>query len=314
MASYITVDGGTTNTRVALVIDNKVIETQKISIGSKDCITSNEPLKTQIKASIENLLKNNSLTSFDIYAVLASGMITCEYGLYEVKHLFAPVGINELNLGMQKKEIPEICDIPFFFIPGVRINSEIPAEADMMRGEETEIMGLVDEFGADCVYVLPGSHSKLIVLDDEKRILSFKTMMTGEMISALSKNTILNGTVDLSITEHDTPSLIMGYEYCIKYGINDALFKTRILKNLFSKSDIEIYSYFLGVVLANEIEALKKFNKNGVVIGGKSQLKNAMCDLLKATTDLEIICVPEDMVDNCVFMGQVKVFEHSLSI
>ncbi len=310
MANYITVDGGTTNTRVALVIDNKVIEAQKISIGSKDCIASNEPLKAQIKASIENLLKNNSLTSSDICAVLASGMITCEYGLHELKHLVSPAGIDELNSGMQKKEIPEICDIPFYFIPGVKINSKIPAETDMMRGEETEIMGLVDEFGTDCVYVLPGSHSKLIVLDDDKRISIFKTMMTGEMISALSKNTILNGTVDLSIGEHDTPSLIMGYEYCIKYGINDALFKTRILKNLFSKSDVEIYSYFLGVVLANEIEALKKFNKNGVVIGGKSQLKNAMCDLLKSTTDLNIISVTEDIVDSCVFMGQVRVFEY----
>lgn len=219
MSNYITVDGGTTNTRVALVIDNKVVDSEKIY-------------------------------------------------------------------------------------------SENPAKTDMMRGEETEIVELIDEFGTDCVYVLPGSHSKLIVPDSEKRIESFKTMMTGEMISALSKNTILNGTVDLSIKEHDTPSLIMGYEYCIKYGINDALFTTRILKNLFSKSDVEIYSYFLGVILANEIESLKRYNKKGVVIGGKSQLKKAMCDLLKATTDLEIISVPEKSVDDCVFMGQIKIFEY----
>ena len=237
-------------------------------------------------------------------------MITCEYGLCEIKHLCAPAGIQELHSGMQKREIPQICDIPFYFIPGVKIYSENPAKTDMMRGEETEIVGLIDEFGTDCVYVLPGSHSKLIVPDSEKRIESFKTMMTGEMISALSKNTILNGTVDLSIKEHDTPSLIMGYEYCIKYGINDALFKTRILKNLFSKSDVEIYSYFLGVILANEIESLKRYNKKGVVIGGKNQLKKAMCDLLKATTDLEIISVPEKSVDDCVFMGQIKIFEY----
>ena len=53
MSNYITVDGGTTNTRVALVIDNKVVDSEKISIGSKDCISSNEPLKSAIKSAIE---------------------------------------------------------------------------------------------------------------------------------------------------------------------------------------------------------------------------------------------------------------------
>jgi len=304
MGNYLTIDGGTTNTRIYLVLDGQVVDSVRFGIGSVGGKENTERLKAAIKEGISNLLSGHGKKEFEIERILASGMITSDGGLCSLPHLETPCGLSELAQAIYECELPEISPIRFAFLRGVR------TKHDMMRGEETEIVGLIDEFGTDCVYVLPGSHSKLIVPDSEKRIESFKTMMTGEMISALSKNTILNGTVDLSIKEHDTPSLIMGYEYCIKYGINDALFKTRILKNLFSKSDVEIYSYFLGVILANEIESLKRYNKKGVVIGGKSQLKKAMCDLLKATTDLEIISVPEKSVDDCVFMGQIKIFEY----
>ena len=237
-------------------------------------------------------------------------MITSEYGLHEIKHLTAPVGIKELHCAMQKKIINDISGIPFYFIPGVKNDADTPENADMMRGEETELMGLINENSSDYVYVLPGSHSKLILLDEQQRISSFQTMLTGEMISALSQHTILKGTVDLNVSQYDVSSLITGYEYCLNYGINKALFTTRILKNIFNKSDIENYSYFLGVVLANEIEALRKCKKNGVIIGGKSQIKNAMRDILKIKTDFDVICIPDEDVDCCVPIGAIRIFEY----
>lgn len=309
MKFYISIDGGTTNTRVSLVGDKKVIESKKIPIGSKDCIDGNEKLKIAVKESISALLCEHGLTEADVTAIIASGMITCEYGLCELSHIQAPAGLKELHDGMKRVAIEEISSIPFYFIPGVKINNGKLEESDIMRGEETELMGLLQN-NTDCVYVLPGSHNKLIELDDKLRICKFETLLTGEMISALSQNTILKASVDLSLSEYDKDCLLEGYRISSERGINTALFKTRILSNLYGGTKEQVYGYFLGVVLANEVDSLKRSGKRTVVIGGKSQLKKALADLLEASTDLTVICIPDIEVDASVPLGQIKVFEY----
>ncbi|MBE6688336.1 MAG: hypothetical protein E7588_03540 [Ruminococcaceae bacterium] len=308
MKTYITIDGGTTNTRVNLVQDKKLIKSEKISMGAKDCIGGNGELKKRIEEKIIFLLSFGKIEKSDITAVIASGMITSEYGLCELKHLDAPAGMKELHDGIKKVFFPEICGLEINFIPGVKVGADSPETADMMRGEETELYGLYD--GSDGVYVLPGSHSKLIATDKNGRISDFKTMLTGEMIAALSGNTILKDAVDLSVSEYDREYLIMGYNYCMAQGINNALFKTRILKNLFKKNTVQTYSYFMGVVLTAEIEALKKYGKDNIIIGGKSQIKYAMSDIIKAVCSLNVTCVSDEAVDSAVALGAVKVFEY----
>lgn len=88
-------------------------------------------------------------------------------------------------------------------VPGVKTEGETIADADMMRGEETELIGLMEHLERAAVYVLPGSHSKLIHVDAAGRIVDFTTMLTGEMIAALSQNTILKDAVHLAGTRLD---------------------------------------------------------------------------------------------------------------
>ena len=309
MKIYISIDGGTTNTRVALVEDRKVLESRKIAIGSKMCIGGNGALKSEIKKAINDLLSVHGLKESDVCAILASGMITCEYGLYELKHISAPAGVKELHDGMKRVEISEISDIPFYFIPGVKTNAESFVDADVMRGEETELMGLMGD-DANCVYVLPGSHNKVIYVNDENKIEKFETLLTGEMIAALSQNTILSASVDLGVKEYDRAFLRAGYEAAGRLGVNSALFKTRLLGTLYGGSKEQIYGYFLGVTLANEVDSIKRSGKCRAVIGGKSQLKRALSDLLSDCTDVEAVCVPDGDVDNSVPMGQITVFEY----
>lgn len=309
MKTYISIDGGTTNTRVCLVCGGQVKESKKIAIGSKDCINCNAPLKSEIKGAISALLTAHGLKESDVTAIIASGMITCEYGLCELPHIQAPAGLAELNAGMKKVYIEEISAIPFYFIPGVKVSGESFTDSDMMRGEETELMGLLNQ-DPDCVYVLPGSHNKLIEVDGNLRICKFETLLTGEMISALSQNTILKATVDLSVTEYEKEYLCEGYKAASERGLNAALFKTRILSNLFSGSKAQTYGYFLGTVLANEVDSLKKSGKNRVIIGGKSQLKKALTDLLEENSSMQITCIPDKDVDTSVISGQIRVFEY----
>ncbi len=312
MKNYITIDGGTTSTRVSLVSDKTVRQTVKPNVGAGKNDGNCTNYKKAIKEAIDKLISDNGLSEKDIIRILASGMITSEYGLCALEHIGAPAGIQELHDSMFETVIPEISEIPFVFVRGVKIISDEIGKTDMMRGEETELMGLMDEKKEKCLYVLPGSHSKLIFTDDDGKIERFSTMLTGEMIFALSNSTILKDSVDLSVSETDLEYLLYGDRYCAENGLNEALFKVRILKNLFGATPIQCYSFFLGAVLCGEISAIRKSGAYKAVIGGKTQIKSAMAKILKKTSNMQIVEVSEKNVDECTALGITKIFEYKV--
>ncbi len=72
-------------------------------------------------------------------------------------------------------------------VPGVKQ----PAPADVMRGEETQIAGLlhvIPDF--DGVACLPGTHTKWAHVSAGE-IVSFRTFMTGEVFELLSRHSVL---------------------------------------------------------------------------------------------------------------------------
>lgn len=308
MANYIAIDGGTTNTRISLVKNYEIVDTLKFNVGARVGIENNETLKNTIKEGISTILLKNNFKETYITKILVSGMLTSEFGLCNLEHLKTPAGINELHNNMKEMVLKDIADIPFVFIRGIKTNADDLKTADMMRGEETELMGIMNESDKECVYVLPGSHSKIIKTDCNGKIENFVTMLTGEMIYALSQNTILKGSLNLS-DNIDEDYLIKGFEYCKKNGINEALFKVRILKNLFSASDEEAYSFFMGIVLYGEISSILNMNPKKIVIGGRKQLKEAMRILLLKNSDCEIICISDKDVDQSSAKGMIRVFE-----
>ena len=315
MKNYITIDGGTTNTRICLVSDGVIIDTVKLSVGARAGIDSGDLLKMKIKDGITELLNQNNFSKDDIIKILASGMITSEFGLCNLPHIKTPAGIAELNSSMFETNLSEISQIPFVFIRGVKSgvdNEDSLWENDMMRGEETELAGIVtlENISSDCLFVLPGSHSKLIETDMQGRITAFSTMLTGEMIAALSQNTILKDAVDLSIENADEEYLIKGFEYCSEYGINDALFKARVLKNRFGLGAEKIYSFFLGTVLCSEIKRIIGSEIGTVAIGGKRQIKEATVCILKKVSDKKIILISDKTVEYSTSIGMIKIYEY----
>lgn len=304
---YITIDGGTTNTRIRLVKNGNIVDTISLGFGAKAGMDGNDALKSGIKDTVSLLLSKHCLAEGDIECILSSGMITCEFGLCHLDHIICPAGISELHNSMHKVTFPEISSIPFVFIRGVKTDCKTFKSTDMMRGEEAELMGLINPDYGKCVYVLPGSHSKIIKTDTNGRIVDFYTMLTGEMIAALSQNTILKDAVDLSVSEIDEEYLLSGYDYAKESGINEALFKVRILKNLFGAGKIECYSFFMGICLADEITKIIKTDAASVVIGGKAQIKRAMTIILEKYSKKRIIAL-DDNAESASSLGMIRIY------
>ena len=303
---FITIDGGTTNTRISLVSDYKILQTIKISMGAGACILGTAALKNEIRSSIKKLLEDNGIGEKSVDRIIASGMITSEYGLCPLEHITIPAGITELHNTMYEAVLEDVSEIPFVFIRGVKMIGKTLDKADVMRGEETELIGILKE--GDAVYVLPGSHSKIIYVENNK-ISEFSTMMTGEMIASLSQNTLLKASVDLEKSNAVDEYVFKGYEYCSENGINMALFKVRVLDMIFKCSKDEIYSFFMGVVLCDEIKTILKADSDKIIVGGNNRIKEIMGKILKKYSEKNIIVLKEEEVLKSTSIGAVKIYD-----
>lgn len=309
MASYITIDGGTTNTRIRLLKEQNVIDEILLDTGAG---SGTEMLKNAIKDGLSKLCAKQAEEFSRAECILASGMLTSELGIYPLEHIKAPAGIRELHNSMAEAKIKDLSDKCFYFIRGVKTDGKILENIDMMRGEETELIGLAEKIIPDCIYILPGSHSKIIETDHMGRITDFSTMLTGEMIASLSQNTILKNSFDLKNVTLNEEFLIKGFEYCKINGINKSLFKVRVIKNMLLSTADEAYSFFMGAVLHGEITHIINKNPKTVIVGGRSQIKNAMCILLKHCLKCEIRAVADEAAKIASAVGMIKIYEYQM--
>lgn len=312
MSTYLTVDSGSTNTRISLICDNVIVDTLKFKLSISDSSNRKEKLSQMLKDGIDEILVRNKKNPKDISCIIACGMITSEFGIINLAHVNSPCGIYELSQNLYKEIIPEISQIPFVFIRGVKYLSD--NSIDMMRGEETEIYGISEQPHENSLYVLPGSHSKLIYIDEENRISNFSTELTGELISAVANHTILSDIIDLNQNEINPEYLQKGYLFAKEHGINAALFKVRSLKLFLNCNSCELYNYFIGAVLAPEINNIIKSSVDKIIVGGKRQLKIPITILVQLNSNKTVETVPDEIADNATAYGCVRVYEKSLEL
>lgn len=116
--------------------------------------------------------------------VIMSGMVGSASGWQEVGYLDASVPLEQLPRHLAPVTDPAWagrCRI----VPGYCYRNANAAAVDVMRGEETQLLGAVALGHRDGWLVLPGTHSKWVLLRDGV-IQSLSTYMTGELFAMLS--------------------------------------------------------------------------------------------------------------------------------
>lgn len=121
--------------------------------------------------------------------VIVCGMAGARQGWIEAPYVDAPADLAAITRGAIR--VPGIArDVRI--LPGVAQRADAhDLGADVIRGEETQVMGL-DLEGLLC---LPGTHSKWVQAGSG-RIAGFSTFMTGEMFALLSEHSILRHSID----------------------------------------------------------------------------------------------------------------------
>lgn len=120
--------------------------------------------------------------------ILASGMVGARNGWIEAPYLPLPLDAAALagaltpHVSRQGRRI--------WIVPGAA-RAPQGAAPDVMRGEETEIVGRLAAEGArDGFFILPGTHSKWARVEGG-RLVDFRTCMTGEVFALLMERSIL---------------------------------------------------------------------------------------------------------------------------
>lgn len=295
-------DMGTTNTRLFLFDGEKVLDTEKGAFGAGSTLSEGRAyLEERVHGLIETILERNHLSARDIPYIIASGMAGSELGIAEVPHLAAPATLSDLVDGIKTVKVEAITEIPFRIVPGVRKNNAEGEIEDMMRGEETETFGICDWLGIDknVVLVLPGSHNKVLTLDENGAICDFATSMSGELMSAVSGHTILKGAVSYEYTL-DEEALREGAVFAKEMGLGAALFRVRVLTKRPGADADKISSFFSGAILSADAELAKKYAGQGkkVYVGGKASLRHALAILIGNAEELH-----DAVSDNAVSHG-----------
>ena len=121
--------------------------------------------------------------------VVCCGMVGGDHGWQKTP--YAKVPCEPANVGEALLAATNDPRLEVYILPGV--SQENPA--DVMRGEETQISGfLADNPKFDGVLCLPSAHTKWAHISAGE-VVSFRTFMTGEMFSVMSKHSILSQSV-----------------------------------------------------------------------------------------------------------------------
>ncbi len=296
MKEYIiAIDGGTTNTRASLWKDPGIcVDIVKSEVGVR--ITSiegsNASLKAAVKGLLEQLLQNNSVSYDQIEGIYACGMITSKEGLAELPHLIAPAGMQDFVDGLAKVDLPDVSPLPIHFVRGLKnrdgscLTLQEVEEMDVMRGEETETLALLDLFGNEngTLFALPGSHTKFVSVDANGNMIGCLSSLAGELLSAVTLNTILAGAVGKQFAgaDYNREMLLAGYRTARDTSLARAAFSTRMLQMFIPSSEQDRASFLLGAVLENDVGAVKNSKALSVtrdmkiVIAGKEPLASAL--------------------------------------
>ncbi|GKV64835.1 MULTISPECIES: 2-dehydro-3-deoxygalactonokinase [unclassified Sporosarcina] len=294
----ILIDSGTTNSRIRLIEsgNNLIKDLEKVRIGVRNTAIegTNEGLKNHLHEGISNLLERNNLRVSDIEYIVASGMITSKLGILEVPHLIAPVTAEDFAKNSQVKILPEFFNIPCIFVPGMSnfaANATAAIEQinqfDVMRGEEVESVGLLNQLdlSGKGILVLPGSHTKFVMVDQNRTLTSCLSTLAGETLMAIQKETILSDSISPELVQSiDESMLLKGFNAAETYGLTRSFYHIRLLELFADSSDNQRANYYAGAVIHEDLKSLLSHASQDiewVVVGGSDPLRSLFTVLLK---------------------------------
>lgn len=244
--SVVAVDWGTSHLRLWTLDSNG---------KANACHRSDRGMRTVERDEFESVLKSEmqTLQVPTDTPVIMCGMVGSRQGWQEAPYKKMPCRIDAIAANAVKIDGVSR-DVRI--LPGIaHFNATKP---DVMRSEETQLLGLYDMLGEDLsgLVCMPGSHAKWVRIENGL-VIDFATSLSGELFAALSVSSVLQHSLKNASKKVDPQSDV--YSRAVRNSLSDPatvltrLFAARPHSLLNQMSDDDASAHISGTIVGQDI-------------------------------------------------------------
>ncbi|SHN30523.1 2-dehydro-3-deoxygalactonokinase [Cyclobacterium lianum] len=315
MNTFLSCDWGTSSFRLRLVsrTGGHVLQEYTSPDGVQQIYNAyQQELQSSDRESYFFAFLNNKISAFSMQTdidldgllLVCSGMASSSIGIKSLAYAGLPFSCSGRDVVFHFFKPSANFGHPLLLVSGVR------AEEDVMRGEETQLIGVmakIKDVKGNGMFIFPGTHSKHVAVQNQK-ISNFQTFMTGEVYSLMSRASILSKSV--SSSDSQGPEMEKAFEQGVADGAEQnllsAFFKVRA-KDLFGKfNKFENSQYLSGLLIGNELGNLADESGNSVFLCSDARLSGYYSKALQILDIPSTVLSPELLRYAAVY-GQIEI-------
>jgi len=255
MRTFISCDWGGSTFRLRLIdagkkeISGAVLSDEGIAKTHEQWMATNQPESERIGFYRRKLAGAVSQLPGNIeknIPVVVSGMASSSIGLLELPYQKFPFTWDCSGFDIKIMEGDENFHHPLYLVTGFK------TDEDVIRGEETLLLGCDPGDDAEKVYIFPGTHSKHVFVKN-KTGYDVRTYMTGEIFRLLTEESILRYSVTRGV---DSESFAQGFIRGIDDNLLHSVFMVRTRQLLQRANPVSNYQYLSGLLIGTELRDL----------------------------------------------------------
>lgn len=253
-----------------------------------------------------NVLEQQMNLSLNEVPLIVSGMASSSMGMDELPYKTLPFLIDGSDLIVKNFGDMRSATRKVFLISGVKSEDH-----DVMRGEETLLVGSADEApdAENSWFIFPGTHAKHIHVEGGIA-KEMRTFMTGEFFELLVKHSILAFSVSKNggLNEGRNKDF---FEQGVLKGIHSNLlnssFSVRTNRLFNSCNEKENYYFLSGLLIGSELSALPREDANIILVCGAALGPLYEAALKIAQTDGRKLSCRFLSAEEALIRGQLKI-------
>jgi 2-dehydro-3-deoxygalactonokinase len=298
LEAMIAVDWGSSSLRAyRLDAGGRIIDARHAALGVLTCGSGFETTLRQW------------VVGWDDRLIVLAGMVGSRQGWLEVPYVECPATLTDIASGMKQIDSAALADRSVWIVPGLLYRGTTKNGADVLRGEETQLFGLLQGSRAQRQLVcMPGTHSKWVVAE-RGRVESLFTTMTGELFDVLRKHSLLGRLMPEGGNAFDRSACKQGIERAREPGgLLHHLFSVRTSGLLGTLAPGQLASYLSGMLIAHEVlefPCLTELRGQSVQVVGSSTVLEPYSFVMR---ELGLTVEPHD--ETCTAAGAHLLAKH----
>jgi 2-dehydro-3-deoxygalactonokinase len=249
---FVAVDWGTSSLRVWLMAPDGAVLAESRSAEGMD-VVARGGFEAVLRAHLAELGPDLDGLPKPLPVVLC-GMVGARQGWREAPYVDVPAALASVA---DRAVAVSVEGIDARILPGMARRSR--ARPDVMRGEETQLLGLVlDDPAATGTVCMPGTHCKWVRLA-AGRVEDFSTAMTGELFAVLAHHSILRHSIGDAVASGEPAS--EAFQGGLAAGLAEPqllparLFAIRAESLLFAATGVAAADRLSGLLIGAEVGA-----------------------------------------------------------